>query len=604
MIKKALTFYHDLNLRHKLFFTYLALIVIPFLVFILINNFALSKDQKAQAQYSSRQVFEQSRSYVEYKVDSIKTYLNVLSMNEKIQSIIKKDASAYAEDDGLYGFDITEIKKQIFNANPNEDIVETQLYMNGSIASVDETYNVKRISSIESDAWYKRMLATFSIFEWFPSTDVPVSNPMDPKIRYISVARKIQNSNSMSETIGLVRADMPESAFTTLLDRAAFFKSSSVFLVGDTGSILCASSEAHAEQSADIAALIENYPHAALKDGVWRNLPFEGKTHLIGLQSVKGTPWTMIIATPYKEILASQSKTLRQMLLIFVLVLPIIFPLSLWGAASSTKRIRNLIDTMRSVQTGDFNTQILPSGRDEIGELTRNFNTMITKIAILMDEKYTLGQEIKSIELKALQAQINPHFLYNTLDLIYWKAMRIKEPSIFELVQSLSKFYKLSLGKGEDVVPLRNEMEHVNAFIRIQNARFANRITFRMDISEALQDQRIPKITLQPLVENSIIHGILETPDETGTITITGRREDNRFLLEISDDGVGMSETKLSEIMLEHTTNSPHGYGIHNIDRRIKLLYGEAFGLSFESREGAGTLARVTLPFFIEAPRM
>ncbi|MCL2879897.1 MAG: sensor histidine kinase, partial [Treponema sp.] len=194
---------------------------------------------------------------------------------------------------------------------------------------------------------------------------------------------------------------------------------------------------------------------------------------------------------------------------------------------------------------------------------------------------------------KALQAQINPHFLYNTLDLINWMALRSGIPSISGLVQSLAMFYKLSLGSGNDMAPLREEIAHVKVYLEIQAVRFDNKIQYSFSIDDAITECPVPKIILQPLVENSIIHGILEKPDKTGTILVSGQRNNNNIILSVTDDGVGM-DSGITETIVTKGTDR---YGVFNIDQRIKLYYGDQYGLSYRSAPAQGTTATITLPY-------
>lgn len=582
-------------MRYKMFITYLFLIAIPFTAFILINYHITSKDLENQALYSSRQVFEQGRSYMEYRIDTVRTYMSVIATNDKIQEVIRKDPSVYNENYGLWGFDLSQIRKQFLNARPSSDISQIRLYLNNSITSVDETDDFMKLTRISDMDWYKRLINRKNTFEWFNGEEV---TGIDKHLtKFISSVRTIPNIDSLQEILGIVRIDIPENSFITMLDHVAFFKSSPVFLINNDKEIICTSSTTTKKTDTAFASeIIGKYSIDNLKEGIWSKFKLNNENFLVGIQNVAGTDWNLVITVPYKVILSWESKTMQQMLLVIMILIPLTLPLAFIAATSGTKRIRKLISHMRTIQKGDFNVSVLPGSKDEIGELTRNFNSMITKIAMLLDEKYKMGQEIKSIELKALQAQINPHFLYNTLDLIYWKALRVKENSISDLVLSLTKFYRLSLSKGNDIVTLENEIEHIKAYVQIQNARYKNGITLIINIPESLYQYKIPKITLQPMIENSIIHGILEKKEEKGTIIITGYTDINQIILEVADSGVGIPEEKMVSILDMECSDSSHGYGISNINKRIKLLYGEEYGLSYESKQGFGTTVRIILP--------
>jgi two-component system sensor histidine kinase YesM len=250
---------------------------------------------------------------------------------------------------------------------------------------------------------------------------------------------------------------------------------------------------------------------------------------------------------------------------------------------------------MRKAEKGDLELISVRPGKDEIGELMESFNFMIQRIKILIEEQYKSGQEIKSAELKALQAQINPHFLYNTLDLINWTAIKYNVPEISSTVKSLSRFYKLSLSKGRDTVPISDELEHVKLYTDIQNRRFENKIILDIQVEDRILGYNVPKIILQPIVENSILHGILEKDDKAGRITITGALQQDTIILKVSDDGVGMDEEAINDI-LNAKTDEIYGYGVWNINNRLRLYYGEEAGLLIRSEIGKGTEAEIRIP--------
>jgi two-component system sensor histidine kinase YesM len=224
---------------------------------------------------------------------------------------------------------------------------------------------------------------------------------------------------------------------------------------------------------------------------------------------------------------------------------------------------------------------------------------MLARMEGLLDDKFKLGREMKNLEVKALQAQINPHFLYNTLDLINWMSIRNNVPEISGLVEALGRFYKLSLSRGEDIVSIGNEIEHVKTYVKIQNMRFNNNINLEINFPEELLGYSIVKIVLQPIVENAILHGILEKDDEKGTIQIEGFLENNTIRINVKDDGIGMNDSRIREILSGESTLEPHGYGVHNINERLRLNYGNEYGLTFVSEEGKYTIATVRIPALI-----
>ena len=213
-----------------------------------------------------------------------------------------------------------------------------------------------------------------------------------------------------------------------------------------------------------------------------------------------------------------------------------------------------------------------------------------------MAAQYELGKQKKDYELRILQAQINPHFLYNTLDLIRWKAAKYQDREIQDLVISLSRYYRMSLSRGVEFVPLQTELAHIREYVYIQNQRFDQGVTLSVETENGSEACMMPKLTLQPIVENSIYHGILEKMDSTGTIMLQSRLEDSCLVIRIRDNGCGMDENTLQHLLDGGNREGKSGYGLYNVDQRIKLAYGTMYGLSFESKVGEGTCVTIRLP--------
>lgn len=263
--------------------------------------------------------------------------------------------------------------------------------------------------------------------------------------------------------------------------------------------------------------------------------------------------------------------------------------LAIWLISRSvSSRIRHLSKTVQKVQDGKLETLDEEAGQDEVGQLIGNYNYMIRRIRKLLEEQYQLGQEKKEAELMALQSQITPHFLYNTLDMINWMASKNETENIRDTVLSLARYYKLILNKGRDIITIGLEIELCEAYIAIQQKRYRGKILFELDVEEQIRDCLIPKITLQPLIENAITHGIMEKSSGRGNILISGWEEDDDIFLSVTDDGVGMITGQ--EMEQKHKGSK---YGLSNIETRLKLFYNMEKCITFESTQGIGTCVSI-----------
>lgn len=595
IIKSVLNKFNDLSIKFKLFLAFLSLIALPMLLFLFVNTYISSSDNEKQSLYSAHQVLSQTKSFLEFKTESARNALNFIASNDKIQDILERTPDEYEDDIGLWYIDTIDLSSAFFPVKSNPDIYKVHYYMMDGPASVFKNDDILDLEEFKDSNWYKRLMSRKNVVQWFGKNNFQ----NDAEIDCIYAIRKISKSQNINENIAVIKIDIPVIAFESILNQAIFTKASSCLLINSYNEIICASSNNSINSKEDISDIVSVLPVLADGQGTWKTINYNNEKILVGAHEIENSDWKLLLVTPYEDILSLNNKNNKRMIYIFFIIAPLTLPLAFFTAASATKRIKMLTYNMRNAVNMNFNLPILPMSNDEIGELSRNFNYMLTKISMLIDEKYDLGKKFKNLELKALQAQINPHFLYNTLDLINWMSIIHKAPDISKVVETLSKFYKLSLSKGNDIVTIQNELDHIEAYVQIQNMRFENRIELEIDVPTDIRECRILKLIFQPIVENSILHGILETDDEAGKIIIRGKKEGTDILLFIEDNGVGMDEEKAFKL-LDGTCSADkhehHGYGINNINDRLKLNFGADYGLSYTSFPGKGTTAIIKIP--------
>ena len=239
---------------------------------------------------------------------------------------------------------------------------------------------------------------------------------------------------------------------------------------------------------------------------------------------------------------------------------------------------------------------------DDMKKLGDGFNTMVDDIGGLMETVREEQHEIDQIRLQALQSQIQPHFLYNTLECIHWKAMSDGESEISRLILALASFYRIALSKGKDIITLSTELKHVENYLIIQNERYGDMISYEIDVDEQYEKIMIPKLTLQPLVENSIYHGIRVKEGTRGTIKIQAEIIGDNFVLEVYDNGKGMKKEEIEQMNCSINSNDESfGYGVRNVNKRIQILFGSQYGLKYELNEQGGVLVKVVLPYLVDA---
>ena len=282
---------------------------------------------------------------------------------------------------------------------------------------------------------------------------------------------------------------------------------------------------------------------------------------------------------------------LTSLLVLFTLITIVV---CIYLSRSITKPISNLNETM---QKASSNLQIVADQSDieEINSLSYSFNQLIQKIDNLLKKIKEDAKLQRQSEIKVLQAQINPHFLYNTLDALNWKALQHQDTEMTTLIRSLCDFYRISLSNGDEFIPIKDEIKHVECYLKIQSIRFKNQFTYDLEGEPHLLSMYCLKILLQPLIENAITHG-LRPLDHPGEIHIRIFTQDNNIIMTVEDNGVGMSDQMLDEVKNGLSNQALHKYGLYNINQRIRLTYGETYGIHIQSQLNSGTKVNVMIP--------
>jgi two-component system sensor histidine kinase YesM len=586
----------DVGIRKKLFLLLLLLVVVPFLIYTTIIVGQVSGQMERLGFHTAELVLGQTANYLESRVDLIKRALDLISLNSSVRDLSSVDPQPYSDDPGLWIRDAAALHavEDNFGQN-NPDIRTFVLYMNGGLGaslSRDESPQFLAMADQTEKAWYQSLDPAENLPHWFaPGTPFDHAHAED-----LHVVRRIASDQDLRTTVGYIRADIKARGFEEILDKAEFSPATAAFLVDKKGALVARSQQALRLGDKTLEVL-------ASPGAEWSTVTTQGTDYRIGRVPVDATGWTLITAIPNRDIGAFGDQARNLLLAVLAVMLTLMLPLSLWAASSSTRRLDLLLAGVRRVGESGVDVELPENGTDEIGELTRNFNFMVVRIHNLLKDQFRLGVEVKNLELQALQAQINPHFLYNTLDLINGLALGAKQTRIVETTMALSKFYRLTLSGGADTLPLAKEVDHAATYLRIQNLRFGDAIDLVIDLEDRWLDFPVLKMILQPLVENSLLHGLLEKSEEKGRIVLRARTvfvEDVEGLgLEVEDDGVGMEPSVVMGLLSTERTsrgNGDHGYGVFNIDRRLRLRYGDRSGLHYESAVGRGTIVRVWIP--------
>ncbi len=295
--------------------------------------------------------------------------------------------------------------------------------------------------------------------------------------------------------------------------------------------------------------------------------------------------------------LSSRYKHIFEILIISVLLVTIVMVVSqIWLSNRwMIKPLTHLGSLMKSIESEDFSVRFNINGNDEIAVLAQQFNLMSDKLQFLYNEVYQSNLKMKDAEIKLLQSEINPHFLFNTLNTIYWMVSSGDKLSAGKTIQAMSNLFRISLFKSSDgLIPLSVEIEHVKCYLQIQQMRFENKIIFTIDMHENLLKLKVLKLVLQPIVENAILHGI--EPKQGGEIIVSVYIMDNTLCYNIYDSGVGADPEKINKFIESDQSDGSHGRALHNVNERLKLKFGKEYGLSYQCPADGGSTFIVKQP--------
>ena len=446
---------------------------------------------------------------------------------------------------------------------------------------------------IAASPWFVKALEWEGTLPYFNSPSVQMLYK-DQYRWVISLSRAVEYMEEGVSKTGVLLIDYNYAAVSQLAQGVSLGTSGYAFIIDKEDALI-----SHPKLQliyADIAT--EDLSAVARQvTGVCRDVQ-NGRERVLVINTIDQTRWRMVGVAYIDEILWLQTTFLR--LFSIALVCGGLFAV---GAATITayyvtRPIRSLEDRMRQVERGDLSEAIAGGGFKEIRSLSTTFSHMLERIRLLM-RQIVAEQETKRLhELNALQAQINPHFLYNTLDSIIWMEERGRSAEAIEMVSALAKLFRISISRGRNLITVREELEHVRNYLIIQQMRFRNKFTYQIDADQEVLGLYTVKLIVQPLVENAVHHGIYSYDDKKLSILITARQDGDRLLLVVRDDGVGIPEQKLSDILSAPAGKS--GIGLRNVNERIKLTCGQEYGLHVVSVEEEGTKVILTLPVDLE----
>lgn len=587
-------FLYNLNLKYKLLIIYIIIIILPIISLSFIVYHELTKNFNQQLVYSVKQGFEQTLISLENTIDRYDTLSLTISRSDMFPKLISKIGTAYPVN--KQQLDKINLDKEIYSSISRTKLKAFNIYFIDDFAYFTNNQNYYNINQIEAQQWYEIFYHNFTYNKntllLCPPSYLPENSVQEEK--FVAIARAIINPLKYDEFLGLLRIDLPESYFVEILKNNNSFPDSLTFMQTSEGEIF-SSTDSYLMDEYQAYDIINRL---GIKEA-WVEKKINGKDYLINSEPIGKYNCNLITIIPYKQIL-KPSVNIRNLILILIIVFSIIiFASAVLISFTMTNRIMTVAKHMNLVKTGQLKLIETDPTKDEIGKLIESYNYMIHEMNKLIQLQYEQGKELKNAELSALQAQINPHFLYNTLDMINWFAANHMVSEIRTAVISLAKFYKLSLSKGHEEISIKDEIMHATMYMQLQNLRFQDQINFNVEVEEEIKNYKIIKTIFQPIIENSIQHGIMEKSEKNGTISITAEANNSDIIFRISDDGIGMDQNRVDNILknyIDKNDSNLNGYGVYNVHKRIQHYYGKNYGLKYSSQLGEGTVVEIKIP--------
>lgn len=549
--------------------------------------------------YTRNTVFDNSTDYisqitqqVNYDIDSYIDYM------ENISSVVANSA-----DVPRYLFDENQSKEER-EEERQRILTEFQTILD----SRDDIYNIAAVAnsgrSIVNDGevgltdwiavreldWYQAALESPN---GIAVSSSHVQNAIPTSYQWVITLSRALYNNQSGEKEGVFFVDLNYSAISDLCNNSKLGTRGYIFIIDEEGNIIY-----HPQQQLMYGGLRTENIDEIMSSETDSFVIEDGKdSRLYTMSRSDKTGWTVVGTAYSSELLRNNKQTQMLYFVVAAILLICVVVISHLISRGITRPIENLRDSMSMVQEGKFDKANVEITTDnEIGSLSRSFNVMTEKIHTLMDQNIYEQKQKRKSELKALQAQINPHFLYNTLDSIIWMSEAGRNEEVVVMTSALARLFRQSISNEKEQVPVSQEIEYVRSYLTIQKMRYKDKLDYHIDVDASIMKSPIIKFALQPIVENAIYHGI-KYKDTKGNLWVRGFIKDDKVQIEIEDDGIGMDAEAMSHLFDERKTNfKTNGVGVTNVQKRLQLYYGSDYGLSYRSQVGVGTTATVKIP--------
>ena len=537
----------------------------------------------------SETVMEENQILIDQVNRSVENYLKtVMKLSDSLYYSIIKNAD-------LSDPSVGERFNLLYENNMDQTDSIALFSTDGELLESVPALRVRNNLDVTREAWFSYTLDRTENQHFFlPQVQQIFESSSDQYRWVIPMTRVVEITKGTDTVQGILLIHLNYTGLKLLLDGVTLGNEGYIYLIDGNGEII------YHPRAQLIDSGLEHENNRAVseyRDGIYQET-FQGEERVITVKSVGYTGWKLIGVAPRQTVSLNSLKT--QLLVVFVAAF-ILFLMSLVNSYISsriTTPIRKLELSVNEIEKGNLNAKVDAEGSYEIRHLGQSVQNMAKQIQVLMADIVSEHEKKRKQEFDTLQSQINPHFLYNTLDIIVWMIENEKPDQAVKAVTALARFFRISLSRGKSIITVKDELEHVRNYLMIQHMRFKNRFSYTIEAEDEVLELASLKLMLQPLVENAIYHG-MEFMDGDGEIFISAWKEGEDLYLKVSDNGLGMTEEQVARLFSDtpHTGSSRgSGIGVKNVNERIRLYFGSEYGLSIESEPDEGTVVTIHLP--------
>ena len=573
--QRKLPFFYHWKLSRKLLLLFFGIGILPITVIFGITLYRMVQNSSQMQRYTMDKNFDRTEQTMDNIQDRIGRIGSLVTVSDLVGDALRSDVS-----DGL----VQELQK--FDALSDYTY---QLELSSDDISILYYIPEKFLISQSGNACYRPLN---DLTKWNVDAGnlektagaswriVHEKNRYGQKKRYLANFRPLWNTEQYSELLGIVAVMIPVDAVRNSMN--GMMDQQTLYLLDENDTILLSGGSKKISEER-LPKLEGTSGDTHVENGAW----------LVRNKKLEEGGMALVSIVPRNVLMQESGKIIREMLIFYIIVCGISFVLLQLGTRPFLGRIRKLDTTMEAVDQGIMEPISVPEYRDELGRLTQRYNKMVEQIQHLLEEQYVLGKEKSEAQLYALQAQISPHFLYNTLDMMNWMAVKGETDNIRSVLSSMSRFYRMVLSRGAYIITIGEEIRMCQAYMEIQVMRKKKKLQFLLDVDEEVFPYLIPKITLQPLLENAVSHGIDEKDGGRGTVRLSGRLMGDEIVLQVQDDGVGMDPKMLDEASPD---DGKTHYGLSNVKTRLMIFYEKNAEVICNSAPGIGTAITLKFP--------